>query len=164
METDPMDVQTVLASTPFSMRPGDTAYFTMVYALVDSRPDPSTPISQSQLATLISSTTTDYYERGTFSSPSAVAMPDAGTRLAIAASPNPAGDHVTIRMDLARPGDATLRLTNSLGQTMMVPHLDSRPAGTRYEEIDIAGLPAGLYLVSVEAGGGMRSTRLVLKP
>lgn len=159
----PTDVQTALASTPFSMYPGDTAYFAMIYAIVDNVPNLNAPSEQSQLEKLITSITADYYEHGTFSSPAAASRTRPATGLALTASPNPAGDHVTISMNLAEPCDARLRLTNSLGETVLARNLEARPAGINYEHIDATGLPVGLYLVTVEAGGRMNSTRLVLK-
>lgn len=162
-EQGPMDIRTFLASTPFSMRPGDTAYFTVVYMVVDRQPDPSVPAEESMLERMITSVTADYYDRGIFISPaSAPLMQGAAADISLAAMPSPAGDHVTLRMVLAEPSAVTVRLTSSLGETVMLRSLDALPAGMHNELIDVAGLPAGMYFATVESAGRIGTARFIL--
>lgn len=173
-DTSPGDQRALLASTSFSMRPGDTAYFTVAYTVLDSPPagkprrgGPRSLVGrnteqQDSFPSLLVHLLDDYYEHGAFSQISARVNPEPETGVTMTALPNPAYDRATITMTLAEPAETTLRITNALGQTALVRELGLRPAGTYHEPIDATALPSGLYFAMVEVGGRTFMTRLVL--
>ena len=74
--------------------------------------------------------------------------------------PNPAHNRATIQLP-AIPGTTTATLTvlDALGRT-----LRTQPAALNAKaELDLAGLPAGLYAVRVQAGGSTTTRRLVVE-
>lgn len=171
----------LMASTKFSMRPGDTAYYTMVYVVIDTLPKltktvmrdggrhlsevPMTQASQLQLEEVIKSITYDYYERGSFSSdiPSSTPVPQAAeTGMSLAAVPNPASERTSIRMNLSGSTGVALRITNTLGETMLARTLENPGAGTHEETIDVSALPAGLYFALVQDGGRTATIRFAV--
>ncbi len=174
------DKRTLLGSTTFSMHPGDTAYFTVAYVVLDSIPSttkttgkgggrhatrvPDGAAAMSQFENIITRLLDDYYINGSFASvpASAPEAPAAETGMSMSAAPNPAGDHTTIRMTLAGRGNATLRITNTLGETVMRRDLGNRGAGTYEENVDAATLPAGLYFALVEEGGRTGTIRFAV--
>lgn len=75
--------------------------------------------------------------------------------------PNPA--HATAIVQLPPlPGTATLILTDALGRTVRTTTVALPPAGLRHE-LDLAGLPAGLYALRVVAGGASTTHRLTVE-
>lgn len=170
----PGDQRALMASTSFSMRPGDTAYFTVSYTVLDvppaGKPRRGGPRSlvdrnteqQDSFPSLLVDLLDDYYERGVFSQVSTLGLPEPETEMSVTAMPNPAHDRATISMTLVEPANASLRITNALGQTALVRDLGLRSAGTYHEHIDATALPSGLYFAMVEVGGRTFMTRLVL--
>lgn len=79
---------------------------------------------------------------------------------AIALSPNPAHGRATIQLPpISGTTTATLALLDALGRT-----LRTQPAATNAKaELDLTGLPAGLYAVRVQAGGSTATRRLVVE-
>ncbi len=69
---------------------------------------------------------------------------EAGGRKRVVMYPNPAKDAVTVRMDEALEGNAVLNIYNLYGQLTASHQL---PAGAAGHTFDVAGLPAGIYLV-----------------
>jgi len=80
----------------------------------------------------------------------------AGALEGLAVYPNPAHGRATIQLP-ALPGatTATLTVLDALGRTLRI-----QPAALNAKaELDLAGLPAGLYAVRVQAGGSTTATR-----
>ncbi|MDB5267731.1 MAG: hypothetical protein JWP58_771 [Hymenobacter sp.] len=78
----------------------------------------------------------------------------------LALFPNPAHGHATIQLP-AIPGTATatLAVLDALGRTLRT---QAAPANAR-TDLDLTGLPAGLYAVRVQAGGSTATRRLVVE-
>jgi hypothetical protein len=74
--------------------------------------------------------------------------------------PNPAPDALHVELLHIPPAGARLRLFNWQGQEVSRPELES---GVSVLTIDLANLPAGLYLLSLEAGGKVLHTQKVVK-
>jgi len=174
-DTGPGEKLALMTSTPFSMRPGDTAYFTVAYAVLDSLPAAGKArrgdsrrlargmTQQDEYRRLLESLLDDYYDRETFSTISLTATdPEPETGLAVAAMPNPVRDRAMIRLTFGGRTNALLRIVNALGQTVMVRRLGARPAGVYDEQIDATGLPTGLYFAMVEATGRVCTTRFAV--
>ncbi|MDB5267730.1 MAG: hypothetical protein JWP58_770 [Hymenobacter sp.] len=84
----------------------------------------------------------------------------AGASERLALFPNPAHGTATVQLP-AVPGAATATLTviDALGR----PVRTFRAAPNALAELDLAGLPAGLYAVRVQAGGSTATRRLVVE-
>lgn len=93
--------------------------------------------------------------------PAEPAPPAAGPSLGVV-SPNPARGTVRVPVALVEAGDARLAVTDALGREVAVLLDGRQPAGAREVAWDVAGLPAGLYVVRLEAGGRSLSQTLTL--
>jgi len=74
--------------------------------------------------------------------------------------PNPSSDYIHTSIQLNQPANLQLRLVNMLGQTVWVTN-----AGTvsNYQNnISVANLPDGVYLLEMVTGGGMESKEVVI--
>ncbi|PAP75853.1 T9SS type A sorting domain-containing protein [Rubrivirga marina] len=76
--------------------------------------------------------------------------------------PNPFGARTTLAYDLPAPGSVRLAVLDVLGREVAVVVEVDRPAGRHATALDAAALPAGVYVVSLEAGGA-RLTRTVTR-
>ncbi|WP_210516959.1 T9SS type A sorting domain-containing protein [Hymenobacter terricola] len=77
-------------------------------------------------------------------------------------APNPARATTTVQLP-AQPGTAaTLTLRDALGRTVRTATVALPPAGLRHE-LDLTGLPAGLYALQVRAGATAGTRRLVVE-
>jgi len=75
--------------------------------------------------------------------------------------PNPARQQVVIDLSLATRSNVQLRLLNSLGQQVEWRQLSNFTAGR--QQLNVAGLPRGVYLLMVQTQKGEgTSRRLVL--
>ena len=73
-------------------------------------------------------------------------------------APNPARGTATVQLP-ALPGAATLTVLDALGRTVRTQSAVSNARA----ELDLAGLPAGLYVVRVAAGSSSATRRLVVE-
>ena len=78
--------------------------------------------------------------------------------------PNPARGVVTVPYALAAAGPVWLEVVDVLGRRVRAV-LDGAPraAGPHAASVDAAGLPAGLYVVRLRAGGAVRTRALVVR-
>jgi PKD repeat protein len=65
--------------------------------------------------------------------------------------PNPVSSTATVQIQLNESMDATLTVTNLMGQTMINQHKRLN-AGDNIFAVEMSNLPAGLYLLSVKSG------------
>jgi len=82
--------------------------------------------------------------------------------LALAVYPNPATQRAMLGMDLPEPGRVRAVLYDALGRQVALLANEDRPAGRHALAIQVAGLPAGAYVVRVEAGGDSVMQRLTV--
>ncbi|WP_210516964.1 T9SS type A sorting domain-containing protein [Hymenobacter terricola] len=82
--------------------------------------------------------------------------------LSFTLAPNPARAATTVQLP-AQPGTAaTLTLRDALGRALRTATVALPPAGLRHE-LDLTGLPAGLYALQVRAGAATATRRLVVE-
>jgi hypothetical protein len=175
-DNGPGDKRLMLASKPFSMRPGDTAHFAIAFAVIDTfgiarhrDDDPRmlgkvSPLSTSSLDQLVRDLTSDYYA-GHFrsESPSAVpAVQPEQSEAALMTVPNPASDRATIRFSIPSRSEVKLRLVNPLGQTVLLDDAGTMAAGSHSRQLDVTALPSGVYVVAVESASGVRAATLTV--
>jgi hypothetical protein len=77
--------------------------------------------------------------------------------------PNPARQRVTARFTLPRPAaqDATLQLYDVLGREVRSIDVPEH-AGRHEQTLDVGGLPSGVYVLRLEAGGTAEARRLTV--
>ena len=77
--------------------------------------------------------------------------------------PNPFNPSTSIRFELAKSGPVTLKVYNTLGQ-LVTTLIDAKPytAGRYSVSWNAAGLPSGVYLYKLEAGGVVQTQRMTL--
>lgn len=78
-------------------------------------------------------------------------------------SPNPALGDIRIAFRLPATADASLELFDPLGRRVAGERFTKLPAGEHAIRIPSAGLPAGLYLIRLRAGGTERTARGLLE-
>jgi hypothetical protein len=76
--------------------------------------------------------------------------------LPILAYPNPATDHLSLDLTAAAAGPCDVRVLSLAGQVVRTETL----TGGRAQEMDLAGLPAGLYLLQVRTAEGSTVQRI----
>ncbi len=73
--------------------------------------------------------------------------------------PNPAGDRAEVVADLLEAGPVKVQVLDLLGQPVREVANDNRAAGTAKWNLDLSGLPSGLYLVRVQQKDAVRVAR-----
>jgi hypothetical protein len=82
--------------------------------------------------------------------------------LALAAAPNPFNPSCVLSFELARPAQVELGVYNLLGERVATLQQGRLPAGAHRQVFDGEGLPSGLYLAQLTAGGEARAIKLTL--
>lgn len=79
--------------------------------------------------------------------------------------PNPAGANrqVTLSVDAKTATQARITMFNSVGQSLMPAQDWDLNAGNNVQQLNTAGLPAGLYIVNIETEEGVRSHKLTIE-
>lgn len=88
---------------------------------------------------------------------------EASARLGLSAVPNPAAGRTSLHYTLPAAATVAFTVQNVLGQTVYVAPARRQSAGPQAQELSVAGLPAGLYLVCLQAGELRQTTRLVVE-
>jgi len=93
-----------------------------------------------------------------FNAPLAVTNVNAGNTPLLKLAPNPAGDVVNITTNIPQGSVAEIIVTDITGQVLM-----KRPVTGNIMQLDIAGLPAGCYLVSTLQNNVKMTTARLIK-
>lgn len=98
-----------------------------------------------------------------------VFAPDASAALSVlpgspsvVVSPNPFSGQTTLRFELAEAGSVRLSIHDVLGREVAVLVDGSYGAGRHEAMLDGSALPAGAYLIRLEAGGTVQTRRVTL--
>jgi nitrate reductase cytochrome c-type subunit len=78
------------------------------------------------------------------------------------AYPNPFNPMATFNYSLAKDASVSIRIYDLTGRLVQDLFSGNQPAGAYKRAVNFAGQPAGLYLLSLSAGGFEASTKLVL--
>jgi hypothetical protein len=89
-------------------------------------------------------------------------LPTASVVSLSAAYPNPARGQVTLGFALAEAGPVRLALYDVLGREVAVPLSAPLGAGPHEVTVPTSGLGAGVYVVRLEAGGEVASSRITV--
>ncbi len=80
---------------------------------------------------------------------------------AFTVSPNPFTNQVTVDYSISAPTEATLVLSNALGQTLKSISLGAKDEGNYQQIIETADLARGLYLLTLRTEQGIETKKLV---
>lgn len=83
----------------------------------------------------------------------AVGVEEAELSSSVNVFPNPFNEQTTLSFTTAQSGDATIVAYNLVGEKVIDMNLGNIPAGQQRVELDFASMEAGIYLVSLTAGG-----------
>jgi hypothetical protein len=89
--------------------------------------------------------------------PTGVGMGDVRQRNAFRVQPNPASDVVLVTLDGTAPVGSTWVMRNGLGQEVL-----RRPAAKGRTELQVAGLPQGIYLLQLEGAKEIGTQRVMV--
>jgi hypothetical protein len=82
---------------------------------------------------------------------------------AFAVYPNPSRGGITARMSLDRPQRVTLAVYDVLGRRVLADDLGVHPAGEASHRLDLAALPAGVYVVRLDGDAGAWVTARIVR-
>jgi hypothetical protein len=166
------DRRTLLATTKFNMLPGDTAHYSVAFAVLSERPSRAESkghggrsISSAgvgagksnELEALMFKLYERYYHNAIIAT-----VPATAAATGLSAVPNPATSSATIGWTMRERSTATLEVRNSIGQHVMTKTLGTLEAGNYQEQLDVTALPAGVYIVVVRNDQGAQATRLAI--
>jgi hypothetical protein len=166
------DRRTLLATTKFHMLPGDTAHYSVVFAVLSERPSKagskghggrsisSAGVGASNELEALMFKLNERYYHNVITNPASVPVSSAATGLN--AVPNPATSSATIGWTMTERSRATIEVRNSIGERIMTKTLGTLEAGNYQEQLDVTTLPAGVYIVVVRNDQGARATRLAI--
>lgn len=77
--------------------------------------------------------------------------------------PNPASSSTTIRFDISKPGDVTLKIYSASGIELMTPLRSHLSVGEYRIKVDIRAYPTGSYLYVLEMDGRKVSRMMVVR-
>jgi hypothetical protein len=81
----------------------------------------------------------------------------------LGAYPNPAADVLNVNYELTVSGQTSMSVINMLGETIMVENLGNRIQGEYNDRLDVSELPAGMYMINLNAAGNVTSFRITVK-
>ncbi|MGB1945057.1 MAG: T9SS type A sorting domain-containing protein, partial [Flavobacteriales bacterium] len=77
--------------------------------------------------------------------------------------PNPFVDQTNLQFTTAEAAEASLVVYNLVGEQVINDNLGTLPAGEHNHVLDFNGVTAGIYLVTLNAGGQTTTMRVTLK-
>lgn len=175
------DQRSLLGSTTFHMMPGDTAYYAIAFAVlqdvseigrtqgggaaVAGKVAPEAQVSSTELLETVAAILDWYYELPSASSvePRVGGRSVGRSELAVQVAPNPVSSKARLSVTMPAPGSALLTLVDLYGSEIEARVLEDLEAGANDIQVDLADLPAGLYMVRVVSGASQVSAPLVLQ-
>ncbi len=76
-------------------------------------------------------------------------------------SPNPLGDVTNINFYLKNAKDVQLKVTDLLGRTLYTQNYKRQPAGSNTFEYHTADLKSGIYFITIDINGEMKTVKVV---
>lgn len=77
--------------------------------------------------------------------------------------PNPTNGNFSINLSLLEKTDVAINVVNFLGQTVYNQSFGSKTTGNQSFDVAMAGVPAGIYMVNVVAGGNVYTQRITIQ-
>jgi hypothetical protein len=77
--------------------------------------------------------------------------------------PNPASETVQVGFLLDQAGQGKAEVINMLGQTIILQEQLSFGEGINKLELDVRALSAGVYMLNITTGDGIKSARVVIR-
>ena len=85
--------------------------------------------------------------------------PSRSADVGIVATPNPVRQRLHLERAAGATGAAQVRILNLQGQEILA---DTLAAGARQQDLDLAGLPEGVYILEIQLGGRTHTQKLVV--
>jgi hypothetical protein len=77
--------------------------------------------------------------------------------------PNPASSGMFLQLDLKKASPVSVKVMNTVGQTVMARELGTISQGVHRESFDVSGLSAGIYFAVVSTGDRQVTQKIVIK-
>lgn len=77
--------------------------------------------------------------------------------------PNPAFDHFSLSCNLTEAASVNIVVRNLAGKELLTRDFGQRSAGTFREELSVADLPSGVYLLEIVAGEQRANLRFAVQ-
>lgn len=77
--------------------------------------------------------------------------------------PNPSNGEITVRYNAEVNGEAQLRISDLNGRTLL-QQTNSSAYGENRHSITLSGIPAGMYLISLETSEGIHTEKILYQP
>lgn len=154
------DRRFVLTTSDFTLSPGGASDITL--ALMTTNPDTSNGcpgVNFTGIRNIADLAQLVYDEGGLPPLPAGVASVAAGTE-SVKIYPNPAHDRLYVESAGTLNNQHTIAIYNAIGQ--LIPASVSN-TGQSKDEVNIAGLPQGVYYLQYSAGGARRSISFVIE-
>lgn len=152
----PDDWRTVMGTTPFHMAPGDTAYITFAYAVIDS-PNPIGDLPF-ELTDLMGTLLNEYYETGFTNTQISTVMDAVQPSMQVA--PNPATNQITLHIPLSTPSDVEIHVSDYLGRVLYSTTLQNQIPGNITHSLPVHRFPNGHYLLRLHIANQDYTTAL----
>lgn len=85
---------------------------------------------------------------------------EANLAASVSMFPNPTNGHVHVEFNTTKAATAHLEVYNLIGRRMAFEGIGNLPAGLNHANLDLTGLPAGIYIVKLDAGGETTPLRI----
>lgn len=105
----------------------------------------------------------DEVEYGTEQFPVSTEGAPESAAVALSVYPNPSHAAATVRFTLDRAQRVKLAVYDVLGRRVLSEDLGAQPVGETSHRIDLATLPAGVYVVRLDGGIGTRATARIIR-
>lgn len=168
-DNGPGDKRALMGSKAFHMAPGDKAYFAFAFSVLDGITVSGTTIGEPtiqgtripELEELVTELHTRYYVTGFNAMVSSAngGNTGEGSELSAALSPNPGNEATTLGVTLAERSQVQVRIIDNLGRIVHTQQMSGVTAGHSFHRLDLRGIAAGSYLISIEAGTEQQSIR-----
>ncbi len=171
-DNGPGDCRVMPASSKFSMRPGDTAHFTIAFTILSSVPEMgkagraggselATATNAGELQETITRLMHAYYVAG-FDAPASVVAGRTPDHTSAAVYPNPAHQRTTIAFGSTLPTTGTLSVINNLGAVVQTIPAVAVEAGSNQIPMDVSELANGRYTVVLATPTETRTANLIV--
>jgi hypothetical protein len=95
--------------------------------------------------------------------PVAAEAPPPKSAIALSTYPNPSHNVATVRFSLDQAQRVALAVFDVLGRRVLAADLGAQPAGEASHRLDLAALPAGVYVVRLDGDAGATATTRIVR-
>lgn len=149
------DSRVLLASDPFDMAPGDTAWFAVAFTVFLQ---PYIGAGDIGFELDITRLFDEYYRTTLNAAPDEPSSRRTSGNIALDVYPNPASNSVRVVYDAIASGDARIDIIDPIGRVVASRALGESALGRHSQTIDVSTLAVGAYRLVVTARDGARTS------